>query len=334
MKKILFLIMAICSTIVATAQSTDQISAILHHGDEVSVFTGNTAFQKAYAAAVDGDVINLSQGVFYTIETMNKSLRIYGAGFEDNAETNTAITKINGDVKLEDSEKTIDGFVLEGVKIEGYFAFNANTKNALIQKCYMTELRFNYDTENITVRQCRITGSIDGCKKVAKGLLISNCYVWDVINHFDPASFVNIDHSFMGLMYWYKDREYAQFLWTNCIINDRRGGNGGNYVPTANAATLKNCIMLSSWTYDDGIIENCFYPAVADVFADAENVEYTETRTFELKDPETYKGTDGTPIGPSGGAGWNKVPSHPYIKNLSATTSGTNLNVSYESGVK
>lgn len=333
MKRILFLIMAICSTIVATAQSTDQISAILHHGDEVSVFTGNTAFQKAYAAAVDGDVINLSQGVFYTIETMNKSLRIYGAGFEENAETNTAITKINGNVKLEDSEKTIDGFVLEGVKIEGYFDFNANTKNALIQKCYMTKIWLHHDTENITVRQCHITGSIDGCNKVAKGLLISNCYVWDNINYFNHASFVNVDHSFIGLLYRENDRDNAVFLWTNSIINNRASSTYYDCLPTGKGSTVRNCIMLSS-SWDDVIIENCFYPAVADVFADAEDVVYTETRTFELKDPETYKGTDGTPIGPSGGAGWNKVPSHPYIKNLSATTSGTNLNVSYESGVK
>lgn len=333
MKKILFLIMAICSTIVATAQSTDEISAILHHGDEVSVFTGNTAFQKAYDAAVDGDVINLSQGTFIKVNEIIKSLRIYGAGFEDNAKTNTAITKIDGDVTLAGTDNTIDGFVLEGVKINGQLAVKCNMKNALIQKCYMTKIWLNHDTENITVRQCRITGSIDGGKNVAKGLLISNCYVWDKINNFNHASFVNVDHSFMGSLYRSDERDNAVFLWTNSIINNGPSSYY-DFLPTGIGSTVRNCIMLSKRIWDDVIIENCFYPAVADVFADAENVEYTETRTFELKDPETYKGTDGTPIGPSGGAGWNKVPSHPYIKNLSATTSGTNLNVSYESGVK
>ena len=55
MKKILFIILALCYVVVAKAQSADQLSAILQHGDEVSVYQGNTGFQKAYEAAVDGN---------------------------------------------------------------------------------------------------------------------------------------------------------------------------------------------------------------------------------------------------------------------------------------
>lgn len=68
--------------------------------------------------------------------------------------------------------------------------------------------------------------------------------------------------------------------------------------------------------------------------ADAEDGLYTKRRTFQLKDEATYQDTDGTPIGPSGGAGWNKVPSKPYVANLSAKVSGTSLGVTYEAGVK
>ena len=74
-----------------------------------------------------------------------------------------------------------------------------------------------------------------------------------------------------------------------------------------------------------------------DIMVDAddviENIDYDESRTFVLKEPTTYVGTDGTPIGLSGGAGWNKVPSKPYVSKLIATPSGTNLNVTYEAGV-
>ena len=78
---------------------------------------------------------------------------------------------------------------------------------------------------------------------------------------------------------------------------------------------------------------NCHYVDLANIFADSENIDYDESRTFVLKEPTTYVGTDNTPIGLSGGVGWNKIPSKPYVSNLSATPSGTNLNVTYEAGV-
>ena len=102
MKKIVLLIFALCYTVVAYAQGTDQISAILQHGDTETIFIGNTGLAKAYEAAVDGDVIILSQGVFEPMNNMSKALTIYGAGFEDNAETNTATTTINGIFRLGD----------------------------------------------------------------------------------------------------------------------------------------------------------------------------------------------------------------------------------------
>lgn len=64
MKKYLFLVIALCYTVVTNAQGTDQSSAILQHGDEATFFKGSTAFKQAYAAAADGDVIILSEGTF------------------------------------------------------------------------------------------------------------------------------------------------------------------------------------------------------------------------------------------------------------------------------
>jgi hypothetical protein len=69
---------------------------------------------------------------------------------------------------------------------------------------------------------------------------------------------------------------------------------------------------------------------LADVFNDGTDLNYSEDRTWKLKDENTYVGTDGTPIGPYGGDGWNKVPATPVVKNLNATVNGANLGVSYE----
>ena len=331
MKKIVLLIFALCYTVVAYAQGTDQVSAILQHGDTETIFIGNTGLAKAYEAAVDGDVIILSQGVFEPMNNMSKALTIYGAGFEDNAETNTATTTINGIFRLGDGTDTeFDGIHIEGVKINGGFGLNSQLKNVTIQRCsIVNNIEFNHNTENVTIRQCYILGHILGQGKLANGLLISNCYITNNINKFSVNSFVHIDHSYMGHMYSYRDREYAQFLWTNSIINKLSGD-----MPSGKSAIVKNCIFFQKYWYDDVNLENCYLlSSIADIFADGENADYSPTRTFELKDPTTYVGTDGTPIGLSGGAGWNKVPSNPYVSKVNTTLSGTQLNVTYEVGV-
>ena len=327
MKKIVLLIFALCYTVVAYAQGTDQISAILQHGDTETIFIGNTGLAKAYEAAVDGDVIILSQGVFEPMNNMSKALTIYGAGFEDNAETNTATTTINGIFRLGDGSDTeFDGIHIEGVKINGYLGLNSQLKNVTIQRCsIVNNIEFNHNTENVTIRQCYMLGDILGQLKHANCFLISNCYVARIINKFSVNSFVHIDHSY----YSYRDREFAQFLWTNSII-DKLSGD----MPSGKAAIVKNCIFFQKNWYDDVNLENCYLlSSIADIFADGENADYSPTRTFELKDPTTYVGTDGTPIGLSGGAGWNKVPSNPYVSKVNTTLSGTQLNVTYEAGV-
>lgn len=339
MKKILLSIIALCCTMVAIAQNTEEISAILQHGEEVSVYKGSTGLQQAYANASDGDVITLSEGTFYAVN-IEKPLTIYGAGFETNEETKTAVTTINATFNVGKADAVIEGMHIEGIKINGSLAFTQKLKNSTIQRCYITEnLTFANDIENVRVKQCRVGGNLNGSKTVvAKGLLIANCYVWGEINYYSNESIVNIDHSFMGYQYNtysnYNDyNNYAQFLWTNSIINSR----GSSYrMATGNCATVKNCIVVSGGggVRDNNIIENLYTVDVANLFADAEDVNYTEARTFKLKDETTYKGTDGTPIGPSGGAGWNKVPSTPYVKNLNATVNGINLGVAYEAGVK
>ena len=330
MKKILFSILALCGSIVATAQSTDETSAILQHGDQISIYKGNTGLQQAYANAAEGDVINLSSGSFKPV-TIEKAITIYGVGFEDNAETNTPRTQIDGDWTIGKDGNVLDGFRMEGVSTNSYVHFRGQIKNALIRRCYLGyTVTFYYYSENVVFNQCRFNNGIYGRDNLTNRLLISNCYVNGRIYGFVPQSFVNIDHSIVTTLYS-GNFQNAQFLWTNSILY---AGNNDK-VPVGAFSTVKNCIVVNgAGTFDNNmIVENCHYVDLANIFADSENIDYDESRTFVLKEPTTYVGTDGTPIGLSGGAGWNKIPSKPYVSKLSATPSGTNLNVTYEAGV-
>ena len=330
MKKILFSILALCGSIVATAQSTDETSAILQHGDQISIYKGNTGLQQAYANAAEGDVINLSSGTFKPV-TIEKAITIYGVGFEDNAETNTPRTLIDGEWNIGKDGNILDGFYMEGVSTNSYVYFRGQIKNALIRRCYLGyTVTFYYYSENVVFNQCRFNNGIYGRDNLTNRLLISNCYVNGRIYGFVPQSFVNIDHSIVTTLYS-GNFQNAQFLWTNSILY---AGNNDK-VPVGAFSTVKNCIVVNgAGTFDNNmIVENCHYVDLANIFADSENIDYDASRTFVLKEPTTYVGTDNTPIGLSGGAGWNKIPSKPYVSKLSATPSGTNLNVTYEAGV-
>ena len=330
MKKYLFLIIALCYAVVANAQGSDQYSAVLQHGEAATFYTGSTAFKQAYAAAVDGDVIILSEGVFEPVR-IEKSLKIYGAGFERNAETNTAITAFSGNLPVGNANIILDGFHMEGIKVQGEIEFNCQLKNSSVVKCYTTlNIRFYKNIENVVVKQCRIWDSVLGNNMVAKNLLVANCYMRGNVREFSSESFITVDHCFLTR---YSNDTNARILLTNSFI-----GGGSSYSSTGigQYSMVRSCILNNNGGFPANTLSETYYRfnSIATLFADVESEDYSETRTFELKDPATYVGTDGTPIGPSGGFGWDKVPTKPSIKNLTTTVAESNLNVTYEAIVK
>ena len=114
---------------------------------------------------------------------------------------------------------------------------------------------------------------------------------------------------------------------SNCIVTNTR---------PMNIQTYNYCIMTGVSNLNGyAATANNYFISIADVFDDGiNNATYSEERTFELKNPTTYVGSDGKPIGPSGGIGWNKIPSTPIVKNLDATVNGTSLEVDYDAEVR
>lgn len=343
MKKLLLMLAFSAITVAMWAQS-DVMTATLQHGNTTSVFKGASALTQAHNAAVDGDVITLSDGTF-TATNITKSVTIYGAGFEKNTETGTAITTINGNVYIGVANATLSDVKLEGL----YFTANvyaanisnsttAQLKNFTMKKCcVVSDLLFNSNVENVNILQCKLN-SIKGTKTViANGLLVANCYIVNKVFIFSTQSNVLLDHSIIGSYYnngssGADEMNYSAFTWTSCMLLG--GGSYSSPRSTGKNCVVKNCVS-SGWSTDIGVTyENCYTVNPGSLFADATNASYTENRTFELIAPETYVGTDGTPVGPSGGLGWNKVPATPVVKSLDLEVNGNTLNVTYEAEVR
>ena len=335
MKKILLSIVALCCTVVAGAQnnSSEIQSAILQNGETTSIFYGANALKDAYTAAEDGSIITLTSGTFTNPGDIKKSVSIYGAGFEDNATEGVKRTTISGDlIYLADT----DGSNLLSPRLEGVFTGTIKIKqvtNMTISKCQFNWLDVTgTGIENLLVRQC-LFDAVNGYNYVINGMAVKNCFLKNYNRNLTAVSQViqvEFDHCLLSFDSSSGSYNHSVALYTNSILRYSGGGC------IENGSKAEKCIFYKrTLSVDVTSIDNWLDVYMdATLFTDATNVSYKPEWTYTLKDSK-YKGTDGTEVGINGGKyPWNKQPELPYVKNLSATVDNTNLNVSYEAGVK
>jgi hypothetical protein len=329
MKKILLSIVALCCTVAAGAQSTDQISAILQKGDATTVYYGQDALKSACAAAEDGSVITLSSGIFNDPGAVQKSISVYGIGWETDADGVIPTTINSLTFQTGNDETTLNNIVLEGVYVK---TINVKqTDGMIIRKSRFDSFNVNgNNAKNITVTQCY--GGGVGCGNVdVYGLTFTNCYLTGRVTSVKVGSLVLFDHCIMTYSnsYNWNDYSHSRATYTNSIITHR---GGSTEIITA-GATAKFCIFVVDGLNANVLSENNkFSVDINNIFSDGgTGVDYTAERTFTLTDQETYKGNDNNPIGIYD---WVKIPAIPYVKNLNATVDGTELKVNYQAGVR
>ena len=332
MKKFLLSLLVLCCALAGKAQATTDVpKAVLQHGEQVSVFKGPNAFVQAMAAAVNGDVITLSNGQFVPAP-INKSVSIYGSGFENNAVTGTTQSCLYGNVFIGASGDTLCNVHMEGVLItNGYlyagYANNSSTKvplkNLTIEKCWMSQAMYmgSYN-ENLTLKQCVLASNIN--RGLCKNTLITNCILYGSISGYTEDFEILIDHSIST--YYYYSSNGQGITWTNSIFATGTSPICGPY------SVVKNCIKQSNFGFPAGTTYENIYNvgSVSEIFADATDAIYSANRTFELKQPDVWIGTDGTQVGIHGGIGWSKVPRTPVIKSLELNVEGPQLRINYE----
>lgn len=329
MKKFLSVVATAALSLFAYAQNTDAPMATLQHGDQTRVWMGVDAFIKAYEAAADSaDVITLSSGNFQVPNPISKSFRLYGAGCEDDPATGTKATVLNSslqfipaDITNEDGEtvkagRKVNGLHLEGVQVQSIY-FNNNqltpVENLTIAKCKITDrINFYHDSKNMTIRQSIIAYGIDNCNTHwgHYNLLITNSHIWSLPYSYSESS-IHVDHCIVRTI-------SGRVLCTNSIL----------YNPLRSGSTSKNNIFVGTASIGNGVQDsnnNWTGIANAGVYtAEGEDGTYAEDKTFELKYPKKYVGTDGTEIGLYGGNyPWNKIPCTPRImeSNIDTKTS-------------
>ena len=329
MKKILLSIVALCCTVVAGAQSTDQISAILQKGEQTTIYYGQDALKNAVNASEDGSVITLSSGIFNDPGAVQKSISVYGIGWETDADGVIPTTINSLTFQTGNDETTLNNIVLEGVYVK---TINVKqTDGMIIRKSRFDSFNVNgNNAKNISVTQCY--GGNVGCGNVdVYGLTFTNCYLTGRVTNVKVGSLVLFDHCIMTYSnsYNWNDYSHSRATYTNSIITHRGGSTD---IITA-GATAKYCIFVVDGLNANVLSENNkFSVDINNIFSDGgTGVDYATDRTFTLADQDTYKGNDNKPIGIND---WVKIPAIPYVKNLNATVDGTDLKVNYQAGVR
>lgn len=339
MKKTLLFAVAM---FVATFSFAQQQLATLNHNDSITVYYGATAFQQAYAAAIDGDIITLSSGSFSALD-ISKAITIRGAGMYVDTVSGTAPTIINGDFKILQFGSLSSHLRFEGIRFVEKIVFRIVNYPEFI-KCELYSIECSYrenPNEGVnyaTFSNCIIENLVIGGRKNTSTVYANYYYT-----HFKNSVFNNS----VILSYLFNANSYSNYIdnssdanlngygtnnsFTNCIIkmhpNVARNYSTSNCVLFYSDSTLPSSSSLAYNTIGlnvSGGDANYFDPSILDgqnlhnygsfssVFKTFNGTYTSGGTSFELQDSiaTSILGTDGTQVGIYGGA----MPFNPYVR--------------------
>lgn len=311
MKKLFLSLVAAIVAATATYSQNTYVATLNHEGS-ITPYYGSTAFNNAYSAAVDGDVITLSPGTFTTNGNflIDKAITIRGAGMMATEGSDSGVTIFQGYYWLSGNGLTVEGINFDKGAGVDYISLT----NATFTKCKFHRLypKDNIDNasgtnkmENCTFINC-VFSDIHVSRK-STGTTLHNCHV-----------------SKTGTYSYYKIYNTTMF---NCFVNNYStsflsGSNLTNcivYGSSVDASNqLVNCAGTSSTKFSNVVDQTGCYNSDTGIFKswdDAISTDNFSVESYELSNEgKALLGVDGTEVGMLGGNyPYNPVVSLPLI---------------------
>lgn len=301
MKKILMVLA--CFTLVSMTAAAQLAQITLMHDGGATQYNANQTAE-ALEAAQDGDVLYFTEGSYTGGITVTKRVALVGVGQG---------TVINGDVTINLTEGVtpMPAQMLDALQINGNITLRSNTDGLKIRKVKFGDLKL-YNTNvtavtNCTIDRCFISGLMQlgqkmegltvlnskiyrlrGQAAMASSANFINCNIYEIYNSSEKLLATLINSIMYTAYSGNTDRLHADCMFINCL-----GAGSGNL-----SAVMEGGTMNNSWTKV--------------IFGMNQNtMELTDYADDVLS---KYKGTDGTPVGITGGvAPFTLVPSAPRI---------------------
>ena len=307
MKRIIF---AICTILCANVLMAQEQLATLKHNDSISVYYGASAFEQAYNAAANGDIITLSDGTFSTPSYVEKEITVRGNG----ACADTARKKIG--------TYFMERFMLRNLgdslqfSAEGIYFKDFSVNNSLgikLEKCFFESIG---NVKNAQIINCIIlSGSVD--PDVESSNTFVNCIVKDIsyVNStVGPVHYLPTYSNCINCILIGKERTSSDYgLHNNCIIINPNGGQ------TLHRVSL-NSILIGFTGASSPASSGNVVMSLSDVFEnwDGETLS-TDLETYVLKSSvsNSILGLDGSEVGIFGGViPFDWTPTYSVIKRL------------------
>jgi hypothetical protein len=291
----------------------------------------------AYNAANAGDYIYMPAGDFTINVWITKEIHLIGAGFDINASITTGITRISGDIIIQDAAS---GSSFEGFYLTGNFRNYGNLNNITLSYLNFNRTNIFYNNYGWTWNNCLVKNCVvreylyfgDGVNYLGENNTIMN----SIVNSFHSMNHSTIKNCIVSVS---NSTNYCFWAIKNSVIkNNIIGGQGlssdaGN--PSDNVLFLNNSTSSAAGELSNGKpmcteVNNNYGITTGDTFIAASAFTYDHTFDYHIKTSSTaHNGSDnGTDIGIYGGSTpWKEgaIPSNPHIffKNISNTTDGS-----------
>lgn len=329
MKKILLNIIIVLLALTANAQLGQY--AVVRPDGTAFIYS---SWDSAYNKAANGDNLYLPGGYVIINNPINKSLNIYGAGYNQDSSLVTGHTIINPTNGLFEIASGGSDGMITGVYIQSTVGIHDTVHNYTISRCYAYAITIGsgtvlpasniniFETAVLGFVQCIGTGSTYPTNVVmmnsvigalgGTSILLANQTIWkDIIAR--NCIFFGSTYCNFGCNYFLNNIAYSYF--ENCIIFSSSSISIGSY----NTNTFKNCLFNQNTNIIAGnTIFNCIYSQPIDSTLMQAGNTFEIHNNYHLKpnSPGVHGGTDGTDIGIYGGVlPWNEggVPRNPHI---------------------
>lgn len=269
--------------------------AVLQHNDTITnTFYGTNAFVNAYNAAVDGDIITLSEGNFKSC-TIAKALTIRGAGARIGNGNNGTIL-----INYVSINQTTSTVYVEGVNFADYCHLN-NNSDVKFTKCIMKNFRVNSATINCSLLNC-LFEVFDVYPNQNSSVIVINCVLYSSLG-IENCRIINSYVSDAQSNYCSLNSENTSF--ENCILAKNHGGPNNNTVSKSNV--FVNCVAINMpGLFNNlvgGIGSNTHVSSMEEVFETFAGGPMNYYEEFILKEDfaTSFPGNDGTEVGIHGG---------------------------------
>lgn len=326
MKK-LFSVLAMLAAIVLTAGAQSMQVATLSHDGAITSYTMADALRSAYEAAVDGDVITLSSGVFNSVH-LEKRITVRGAGMGvkvNDSDPYIEPTIIKGGFRIKADIKDGYNFKMEGVLCLDEVDWNG-VQNAQFSKCKFNELDYSVNLGgfgNVTIINCVFLNEPRFCYNSSMNFY--GCYFDNPI--FGTNSLFNLNNCVVEKDDW-NVRNVCVFK--NSIFVSRNN----SYTPECTAFyTLCVGEMNPTCELYKNLQENSntLLPAGTQLFKEGTFYQLTD-------EAKKYLGSDGTEVGIYGGSlPFDPTPTNPQNVKFNVapkTTADGKLSIDIEVNAK